>query len=336
MRLSLFLLGLTLVAQPSFELITIVPVTDSTTGVKVTPGRIVIQDKQIPTHVIGFTAADSMSNDIVYKLWNTDIAGCVTSLGTTNGDGTKNLTIDPTCTGGSVTLYWSRDTHNDVYLTSGSDTLKSLTFYDQTPSTGSTNVIFKAAAGQSGPLIRFEDSMGNSVAGINEVGGFTTIVSLNRPISMQGTTIYLANTSTLQWNNAITVNGVPDVSFGWRGSGALEVYDGITHGTEKDLWVHNLFSDGGDIGAISGGFINGYYVNVRTQTLDIKTGTGEGIIGIDSGSGALAFKSTIATMFEMNPGGVNESYQELRPSANLTYDLGDSTHKWNNGWINTL
>lgn len=342
MRLTLFFLSVSLFAQPSYNLITIIPVTDGTTGAKTTPGRIVFQDKQATTHVFGFTAADSIGADIVYKLWGTDVAGCIVSPGTTNGDGTKNLSIDPTCTGTSVTSPWSVDANNNVFLNVGGYTIKSVTFEDQTPTTGSLTVAFKGGAGQGfDNLLAFIDAAGNFNGGVGPDGSIfgENVNGRQAVVGIAG--IGFSETSNLTWSNGLSVDsGTVDIGLCRKSANTIQIFKTGCNSDYGDLFVSNIFPGAttNDIGSSSAGFTHVYATEGLMQQYCIfHLGTCNFRIGLDGITSDYVLVNSVGTVIEDIAGaGPDTLNMSFLPKIDVSYDLGSLTQRWNNGYIDTL
>lgn len=91
MKILVFLFALTLQAQ---TVITIIPFTDNT-GTPTATGELRFMDEG--AHYVGFKSPTSLPSNLIFTLPPADAAGCWVS------NGSLVLTVDPTCTGTSIT-----------------------------------------------------------------------------------------------------------------------------------------------------------------------------------------------------------------------------------------
>jgi hypothetical protein len=137
-----FILALPMVAQVSDTTIIVLPTTNSS-GAPSATGQLQFRDLSTPPYYEGFQAYSALTKNLIWVLPSTDAAGCLVS------DGSFHLSWSSSCTGSGGSGPWSLDANNNIHPTSGSYTVKSLTFTDQTPTTGSFTMMINAGAGQS-------------------------------------------------------------------------------------------------------------------------------------------------------------------------------------------
>jgi hypothetical protein len=119
----------------------------------------------------------------------------------------------------------------DIAASGSSGTLR---VYDQTPTTGTTQVIVRAGAGQSATNLQtWQNSSGTAVAGIESTGGFVSestffgvrVTSVYR-VAMQPTGFNLANDRAMAFSSTSDVNGSKDFSLSRAGINIGQFGDG--------------------------------------------------------------------------------------------------------------
>ena len=119
----------------------------------------------------------------------------------------------------------------DVAASGSSGTAR---IYDQTPTTGSTSLVVRAGAGQSGNLQTWQSAAGTTLAFITDGGraSFSGSVSigssaLDTGLLNSGTGLKLGSGSLIGWNNAASVStSNPDLSLSRASANTLQVGDG--------------------------------------------------------------------------------------------------------------
>jgi hypothetical protein len=105
---------------------------------------------------------------------------------------------------------------------------------NQTPTTGVTQLLVRAGAGQSTTNLQtWQNSSGTAVAGIESTGGFVSestffgvrVTSVYR-VAMQPTGFNLANDRAMAFSSTSDVNGSKDLSLSRASAGVLQVGDG--------------------------------------------------------------------------------------------------------------
>jgi len=153
-----------------------------------------------------------------------------------------------------------------------SGSVGTMQLFDQTPSTGSTNVLVKAGAGQANnPFFLFQDNTGANIsqAGVDGFasfgGGLRTAVMLSNTLGL-GSNGQLAFRNSAGWDS-----GAVDVAMQRSGIGIIEVNNG-TFGVFRDFRVRNI-----TITALSG--TGNQCTSVDNNGLMTVAGTGPCAVG---------------------------------------------------------
>lgn len=191
----------------------------------------------------------------------------------------------------TLTNVWTQ-TGENVTLTDGAASVSALKFLNQTATTGSTEALLVAGAGQgSGPILRVKRNDSNpDVGGIYTTAANVTAYILYPAFSASPdsagpatsslnyfTGLGLANSLLVRWSSDATWYGTADLALGRTSAGVLEINNG-SPGVFRDLHLRNITIDGTCTGAGCGGggtvtsvFGQTGAVNIPVTTTDIST-----------------------------------------------------------------
>lgn len=152
---------------------------------------------------------------------------------------------------------WSRDGDDNITLTDSLTAVSALKFLNQTASTGATNVVIQAGAGQAvGGILSFKDNGGATQAYVDGTSfgflssQFADIGGVFEVSSFGG--LRLSSAKGIMWSSDGTFFGTPDLGLNRNAAGILEINSG-TPGTFRDLHLRNLIIDGTCTGSACGG-----------------------------------------------------------------------------------
>lgn len=163
----------------------------------------------------------------------------------------------------------------DVQSSGASGTFR---VYDQTATTGVTQMVEQAGAGQSTTALHlWNNNAGTLLSQIDATGGFGTFSSFLPKLYINQTFVQLSSDSDVQWKSSTNVgSGGVDTALYRNAAGVLEIDNG-TAGTYRDLILRNL-----DINSIAGGGTQCLHVNnigqVSGTGFDCGGGGGSGTV----------------------------------------------------------
>jgi len=141
----------------------------------------------------------------------------------------------------------------DIAASGSSGTLR---VYDQTPTTGVTQLVVRAGAGQSTNFLqRWQNSTGSTLSFISQTGGLgvqaldiyneTTLTTRGFSIYGNGTASFIdaSSNAIMSWYSATNLGGSADISLSRAGVNALQVGDGGAN-ANGDVLLRNQFASG--------------------------------------------------------------------------------------------
>lgn len=141
-----------------------------------------------------------------------------------------------------VIAYISGSYTLDISFSGSSGTVR---FYDQTPITGLTKVIIRAAPNQSASaLIRIQDSSGSDQITLIDNGSINAsnfVVGVGFNANVNG--VSLKDVGLMKWSSTSAYNGTADTGFGRLSAGLMSVNDGILGTNYRDLKARKVILD---------------------------------------------------------------------------------------------
>lgn len=114
-------------------------------------------------------------------------------------------------------------------------------FYDQTPATGVTSILFRGGAGQSStPILQFQDPTAANLSQIGADGSFAALGGGLRTAVIGNGTVGLGSSGVLSFSGTVGWGiGLVDAGIGRNGIGVVEINSG-TLGALRDLKARNV------------------------------------------------------------------------------------------------